>query len=450
MQRKHPSLRGRVRVAARATALVLLAAVSACARRPSHDMSGINPHPVRLVRPAAGPLSPVAQLGQEIFVDPGLSASGTISCATCHSPGHAFGPPNDLAVQPGGKSGHDQGSRAAPSLRYLDRVPDFSIGPENATVENVKLMPTAARAADVPRTRKAAGSAAAGAMVPQGGLFWDGRVHTLQQQAAVPLFNPVEMANASAESVAGRLRRAAYGPEFVRLFGAGAIATPQRLVDEAMFAVARFQVEDPAFHPYDSKYDAYLEGRAALSPAESRGLAVFEDPGKGNCAGCHLDQPAPDGMPPAFTDYQYEALGVPRNTQLLLNRDPAYFDLGLCGPIRTDLAALRQYCGMFRTPSLRNVATRKVFFHNGVYHTLADVLRFYNLRDVDPAAIFPAPHHGAPLSDRFNDLPTALRGNVDTLDAPFGRRRGAAPPMTEAELDDLIALLGTLTDGYPR
>jgi len=107
-----------------------------------------------------------------------------------------------------------------------------------------------------------------------------------------------------------------------------------------------------------------------------RGLAAFEDPARGNCAACHLDRASPDGRPPAFTDYEYEALGIPRNDRLADNRDPRHFDLGLCGPIRGDLAAQSNTCGMFRTPSLRNVARRKVFFHNGVYHSLEQVLAF--------------------------------------------------------------------------
>ena len=89
--------------------------------------------------------------------------------------------------------------------------------------------------------------------------------------------------------------------------------TPQLLVAEAMFAVARYQIEEPSFHPYTSKFDFWLEGKARLSAAELRGYLLFNDPQKANCAGCHLDQPSPDGLPPLFTDHQFEALGVPRN-----------------------------------------------------------------------------------------------------------------------------------------
>jgi cytochrome c peroxidase len=255
-----------------------------------------------------------------------------------------------------------------------------------------------------------------------------------------PLLNPSEMANKDVAAAAARLAAAPYAASFAQLFGAEVMRMPQRLVDEAMFAIARYQVEDPSFHPYTSKYDYWLEGKAVLSAAESRGLAMFEDKSRGNCAACHLDRPGPDGMPPMFTDYQYEALAVPRNDSLEANRDPAFHDLGVCGPVRTDLSAQTQYCAMFRTPSLRNVALRAVFFHNGRYRSLDSVLAFYNLRDVRPSAIYGT---GEP----YDDVPAAFQRNIDRSDPPFNRARGAKPPMTEREMQDIVAFLRTLTDG---
>ena len=157
-------------------------------------------------------------------------------------------------------------------------------------------------------------------------------------------------------------------------------------IAEASFALARYQIEEPRFHAFTSKYDYYLRGRAKLSPAERRGLALFDDPAKGNCAACHLDKPGRDGQPPMFTDYEYEALGVPRNRAIPANADPAWFDLGLCGPLRADAYARQPAnCGLFKTPGLRNVATRRAFFHNGVYHDLKQVVRFYVDRETAPA-----------------------------------------------------------------
>jgi cytochrome c peroxidase len=415
----------------------------------SHDSApppptGVNPHPITLLRPAVGPISPVATLGREIFFDPAISGSGRIACATCHDPAHQYGPPNDRAVQLGGMTRDDEGARAVPSLRYVATVPPFSIGPENEAAESAGAARVAMQSAGARRSAKSAGAAAGVPMVPQGGLFWDGRASTLQAQATGPLFDHVEMDGGSVNAVANRLR-GRYGDRLAQLLGAETIATPGRVVDEALFAVARFELEDSTFAPYSSKYDGYLEGKAVLTPDEMRGLGVFEDSTKGNCAACHLDRPGPHGEPPAFTDYEYEALGVPRNDSLAVNRDPGYVDLGLCGPARRDLSKVTAYCGLFRTPSLRNVATRKVFFHNGVYRTLAQVVRFYNLRASDPGAIYRRDRSGRIRDD---DLPAAFRGNVDTVDAPFNRRVGNRPPMTDTEMRDLVAFLGTLTDGY--
>ncbi|HEY3935156.1 MAG TPA: cytochrome c peroxidase [Gemmatimonadales bacterium] len=435
----------RVRALRRLTIAALGVGVIRCSSRDAPGQTGVNPHPIVLVRPAAAPLSPIARLGREIFFDPALSGSGTMACASCHDPAHAYGPPNDRAVQLGGRTRRDEGTRVVPSLRYLDRVPPFGIGAENEAAENSNAATLAMHVTTGIRTPKAAGSAAGVALVPRGGLFWDGRASTLEAQAAIPLFNHAEMAGGSVASVAAHLRRAPYITELRRAFGAGAIATSQRLIDEALFAVTRFEIEDPSFHPYSSKYDAYLEGRAFLTPTEARGLSAFEDSTKGNCAACHLDRPGANGEPPLFTDFEYEALGVPRNESLAANRNPGYFDLGLCGPARSDLVTATGYCGMFRTPSLRNVATRKVFFHNGVYRSLAEVLRFYDLRGPTPNAIYRRDTVGVAQS---NDIPAALRGNIDTIDAPFNHRIGSRPAMTEGEMRDIIAFLGTLTDGY--
>jgi cytochrome c peroxidase len=172
-----------------------------------------------------------------------------------------------------------------------------------------------------------------------------------------------------------------------------------------------------------------------------RGYVLFNDPDKANCGGCHLDKPSPDGIPPVFTDEQFEALGAPRNPKLLANRDPSYFDLGICGPYRPDMGKDTQFCSMFITPTLRNVSTRRVFFHNAVFTSLKQVMDFYAFRDVEPQKVNPG---GA----KYDDIPPAYRDNVDTVDPPFDRNLGDPPAMTERDEDDIIAVRQTLTDGY--
>ena len=411
------------------------------------ESGGINPHPVVLNLPPVQPLSAVAQLGRQIFFDPSLSGSGRESCASCHSPQYGYNPPNKLTVQPGGADMNRLGERPPPSLAYLYRQQPFSIGPDTAPDDvTVNLNALAASTSSQPRAQKSAGAAPTVAMVPQGGLFWDGRADSLQRQAFFPALDPAEMANTSVSTLAGTLAKPPYRQQFVQLFGPAIVNSPDRLVSEAMFALVRYQIEDPSFHAFTSKYDAWLQGKATLSAAEMRGLKAFNDPQKGNCAACHLSQVTADGLPPLFTDTQYEALGVPRNTHLAANKDPQHFDLGLCGPIRKDLASQKQYCGMFLTPTLRNVDRRAVFFHNGAYTTLKQVLDFYNLRSVQPEKIYPRDASGKLAL--YNDIPEALHGNVDTKDAPFDRKVGDKPAMSNLDIQDIIAFVHTLDDGY--
>jgi len=408
---------------------------------------GENPAPVQLVLPQTAPLSEMAVLGKQIFFDTRLSSSGRISCASCHSPANAYGPPGKLPAMFGGPDLTRQGARAVPSLMYLDHQPNFTIGPDIGADADLPtaLAPPPPNATRVTKTAQDNTQTAAN-MVPQGGLFWDGRVNTLQSQAMGPLLNPLEMDGGSVAIVAAKLQAAPYAPIFGQLFGPSVFKDPALLVSEAMFALARYQVEDPSFHPYSSKYDAWLQGKARLSAAEMRGYELFNNPAKADCGGCHLDQPTPDGQPPLFTDHQFEALGVPRNPDLVLNQNPAYDDLGICGPYRTDMTAQTQYCGLFLTPTLRNAATRQVFFHNGAYHTLQQVLDFYDFRDTNPERIYPRGADGK--VSKFNDIPAADQANVDTIDPPFNRLPGQTPAMTAQDEQDIVAFLKTLTDGY--
>ena len=370
-----------------------------------------------------GSLSAAGKLGKKIFFDPSLSASGRMSCATCHSPAHAYGPPNGLAVQLGGPGMDQQGARAVPSLRYvLNHTPFWN----KKFVEN-------------PAERLLEGGDP-----PTGGFGWDGRFNTLRQQATFPLLAANEMANSGPAEVAAKLARAPYAEEFRQAFGAQIFSHPDQAYAQALAALERFELEDPSFHPYASKYDDYLDGKAQLTTQEQRGLALFDDPRRGNCASCHLDRKGADGSHPLFTDYQFEALGVPRNPEIQANATPAYFDMGVCGPLRTDQIRQTKMCGLFKTPTLRNVANRAVFFHNGRFHTLKDALRFYVQRDTNPHQWYPVSPSGEVI--KFDDLPAEFRANIDVIDEPLTRKQGDVPAWTDAEIDDAIAFLQTLND----
>lgn len=359
-------------------------------------------------------------LGRQMFFDPSLSASGRMSCATCHDPGHAFGPANDLPVQPGGLGNKESGLRAAPSLRYTQDIPAF----------------TEHFFEDDGNDSEDQG--------PTGGRTWDGRAQSAHDQARLPLFSALEMANEDVGSVVEKLRRAQYADRMRATYGKDVFEDPQQALKALLMALETFQQSAPEFYPYDSKYDAWLRRQAALTPEEERGLALFNDPRKGNCARCHPSG-IKDGAFPQFTDYGFIALGVPRNESIAANKDPGFYDLGLCGPLRVDLKDKPETCGLFRTPSLRNVALRKVFFHNGVMHRLEDAVRFYATRDTSPESWYPRAADGTVR--KFDDLPARYASNIEA-GAPFGQRPGDAPVLSEGEIKAIVAFLNTLTDGY--
>ena len=316
------------------------------------------------------------------------------------------------------------GTRAVPSLRYtLDYTPKWSHVRASSLAEQLTEADDA----------------------PEGGFDWDGRFDTLHAQAMSPLFAPNEMANKSSRDLAGRIARTHYASEFGALFGENIFNHPALAVSKAALAIESFELEDTSFHPYSSKFDAWMDGKAKLNTQELRGKQLFDDPASGNCASCHLDQRGANGTHPLFTDYQFEALGVPRNYEIPVNANPNYYDLGLCGPLRRDEGSRnRSYCGLFKTPTLRNVTIRRAFFHNGMFHSLRAVIRFYVQRDTNPARWYPRDrHHGIV---KFDDIPPTYRGNVDTTDVPLDLHPGDKPVWNERDIDDVIAFLETLED----
>ena len=122
------------------------------------------------------------------------------------------------------------------------------------------------------------------------------------------------------------------------------------------------------------------------------------------------------------------------------------FDLGLCARPGGDLASRGDLCGAFKVPSLRNVALRKALFHNGRFKSLKDALSFYVQRDTNPEKFYPRNADGS--VNKFDDLPAAYKANVNTTEAPYNRKAGDAPALSDAEIDDVIAFLQTLSDGY--
>ena len=424
-----PGRRARRVLNAGAIAGVAIACLFAVARL-AQACSGAAPEPTGTEthfplmygdRPTVAQLS---DLGRRIFMDPAYSTSGKQSCASCHDPAKAFGPPDGRAVQPGGPHMDRLGFRNTPSLRYAHAPVAFT---QHFMESEVTL-----------------GTDDEG---PTGGRTWDGRVDTAHDQALMPLMDANEMANADGAAVVQRLRSTSYADEFRRVLS----APGENVFDNAdstlvwvTVALETYEQTAADFHPFDSKFDAWLDDKASLSPAEARGMALFNDMKKGNCASCHPStRKASTNRPPIFTDFGFVALAVPRNPELPANRDPKFFDLGLCGPLRTDLATHPEYCGMFRTPSLRNVALRKRFFHNGAIRSLRDAVAFYATRDTDPAKWYPRSGGKA----AWDDLPPRYWPNV-SHEVPFAPLPGGKSRLNDREIDDIVAFLGTLTDGY--
>ena len=363
--------------------------------------------------------SALAALGAQLFSDPALSASGKVACATCHDPKHDFGPANTQAVQRGGADGRSFGVRAVPSLKYTQNTPPFT---EHFVDDDGD------------------DSVDQG---PAGGRTWDGRAQSFHDQARLPLFSSFEMANKDSEAVIAKVQ-AGYAAQFRAVFGDKVFDDKSLAFKGVLMALEAYQQSPADFYPYSSKYDAYLKKEATLSAQELRGLAAFNDTERGNCARCHPSAKV-KGALPQFTDFGFAALGAPRNAAIPVNADRRYYDLGLCGPLRTDLRDRHEYCGLFRTPTLRNVARRPVYLHNGVFHSLSEVVRFYAERDTKPEKWYPRASDGRIL--KFDDLPAAYVANLDTQ-PPFDRRAGDAPALSDQDIEDIVAFLQALSDGY--
>jgi cytochrome c peroxidase len=273
---------------------------------------------------------------------------------------------------------------------------------------------------------------------PRGGFFWDGRADDLVDLIKQPLFNPDEMNAGTPARVAGKVLNGPYARDFRAALGTA--SAPDAVVHGVGVALAAFLKSDE-MTPANSKYDAYVRGQATLSEPERRGLEVFKDGRRGGCAACHrMAETSSNPADSMFTDYSYDAVAWPRNRELPAGRLPASYDLGLCARQSKTLPSTdERFCSAFRTPSLRNVATRESFGHNGVYKHLRDAITFYNLRAAAPERIYPR-------GDTFDDVPRRYRGNVNIYSPIYNRRAGSRPPLSDQDVEDLLAFLDTLTD----
>lgn len=371
-------------------------------------------------------LTPVEELGRFLYFDENLSQPPGQSCASCHEPGFGFADPDsDLPVSEGVLPNRF-GGRNSPSSAYAMYAPIRYYDDE----EELWI----------------------------GGQFWDSRAtgemlgDPLADQALGPFLNPVEMNNKSKKKVISDVRSSDYAGLFEQVWGIGALDDVEAAYDQVALSIAAFE-RTSLFGQFTSKYDAYLEeclgnsgdpddcaqgvGAEASDAAsnvfsveEWYGLQLFMDD-RAMCSACHVAEwsapqdgvvvPtwAPEGMvPPLFTDFTFDNLGVPKNIEYPFDPD-APVDLGL-GAVVGDAAEN----GKFKVMTVRNIGLTAPYAHNGLFKEIKDIVHFYNTRDVESA--WPPPEYPETVNtDELGDL-----------------------GLTADEEDALVAFMMTLSDGY--
>nr|WP_240933140.1 cytochrome c peroxidase [Diaphorobacter sp. HDW4B] len=362
----------------------------------------------------------LVEVGWQLFHDTRLSDPPGTSCASCHDPARAFGPDLQRGLRAGEKSpGTARGSRAgqfshraAPSLLYVRYVPRRYFYQDDD------------------------------ALVPAffGGLMADASADSLAEQVRAPLLSAAEMNNRTSARLLARLKKNGLAKALAQSMGEQVVNNPEALMG-AVGAALQAYLQSDELSPFTSRFDRFLKQEAALSTTELRGLAIFKNPDKGNCASCHtVSETAARPERSLFTDFGYEALATPRNKALAVNRDPRHFDNGLCETAKTlKWPEPDQWCGYVRTPGLRNVAIRQSFMHNGSLKSLREVIEFYNTRGTDPKRWFGK-------SGAFDDVAPSYHENVNVNSPPLNRKPGSPVALSDGETDDLVAFLRSLTD----
>ena len=259
------------------------------------------------IPPENPPTAATIALGRKLFYDRRLSKDSSVACSSCHDPRACFTDGHAVSSGVGGSKGF----RNAP------------------TVLNAAYLPF---------------------------QFWDGRAISLEQQAASPIENPVEMNQSHTVAVRQLKADPSYGSMFQAAFGSSDITIGG--VEKAVASFERTLLSG------NSPFDRYEFGgdKKALSAAQVRGLAVFLAPNRGNCAVCHtLTQKSA-----LFTDGKFH------NTGEGVNDAGDFSDVG-----RYHETKVATDTGAFLTPTLRNIAQTSPYMHDGRLKTLKDVVDFY-------------------------------------------------------------------------
>jgi len=376
------------------------------------------------------------QLGKLLYEDENLSLNRNQSCASCHSlkpvqqqnafpklvP--AFVDPENFKKSTAISSGsfpHRKGTLNAPSVGYAAFSPLFHLDEEGLYV---------------------------------GGQFWNGRASNLTEQAKKPFLNPVEMAMSSEWSVVSRLREnERYRKLFWQMYRLDLAAVPYikdkrlsaitlaavtEIYDRMAKAISAFE-QSPVFNKFNSKFDYVLADITKFTQIEEKGFELFN--GKANCVACHVSEKTSDEdgnvVPPMFTDFTYDNIGLPRNVKIPKNPEP---NSGLGG--RSDIVALDpdgDEIGKHKVMSLRNIAITPPYGHNGVFATLEQIVHFYNTRDTLGW-----------VSDN-QDSGFATSGWPDPeIDQNVNHDELGNLGLTTDEEKAIVAFMKTLTDDYPK
>ena len=385
---------------------------------------------------AAGPFSPIEELGKKLFFDKALSSPAGQECAACHGPSVGFTGPAERfnkvgGVYEGALKGRF-GNRKPPAASYAGESSKLHLDKEGNFV---------------------------------GGMFWDGRAtgdalgDPLAEQAMGPFLNPLEQNMPDKKSIVLAVQKSSYARLFEEVWGKSSLDAGKN-VDKTYELIAKSIAayeRSAEVNPFSSKFDAFWRAAKAkglkvetidaataknfrnlgLAEGEINGLVLFNT--KGMCAVCHVLSSV-NGKPPVFTDYTYDNIGVPKNPDnpfygQAKNFNPegkAWVDKGLGGFLETvdkykSLAAANM--GKHKVPTLRNVAEWpspdfvKAFMHNGALKSLKAVVQFYNTRD-KAGAKWPAP-------EVKSNLNTDESGNLG---------------LTDDEENAIVDFMKTLTD----
>ncbi len=303
------------------------------------------------VIPADNPLTQEGvELGRLLFYEKKLSGNNTISCGTCHQQQFAFTDGQAVSTGTDGK----KTNRGSMSLANLAWQKTFN---------------------------------------------WDGAAASLEAQARIPIENPLEMHQNLDEAARELQNTAGYPPLFQKAFGSP-IITP----DLVLKALGQFE---RTLLSFNSRYDQYRAGSAALTPDEQEGFQLFithPDPGRrirgGNCGDCHGSD--------FFTLQQFHNNGL----------DTTFTDKG-----RSLVTNKTADDGKFKAPSLRNIAVTAPYMHDGRFKTLEEVLDHYN-------------EHIQSNSPNLDPLISEATNQV----------RGNSLALTAYEKAKIIQFLKTLTD----